>query len=607
MSIKSFRQMSKIFPLSTLSLGMGLGIHDANAINTRIVDMLFSGDYRATGSIDFDAGTGSFTSKDKFFSSHWTATVVQTFTTPGDYVFAGPGGVPGDPNTKDPVNDTLAIQSYNYQFTLQPGQVAAGLFFDWSTNFDIPVLSIYDCSNPDTGCRAAGPGDSTGNNIGGVPMVTQPFAGQAPAFNGTAPGAVNPDGAFPVLPAPPLVLANDVSGLNAGFAVTIPWTPNLTGSTTPTCTIVQTPSQGTATVQPDCSSGSYTSGAAAANVSFVYRVSVPGGDSFAPGAMNTDDGTVSVSVSNIVPPTAVNDTASAAVGTAVGIDVLVNDSATGGASLVPASVTVTQAPTKGTVTSIDPVTGIVSYLPNPGFCGADSFKYTVADDQPLTSADALVTVAVESNGQLCSSDDGVTISGGPSDPNNDGLVSLSDLLSAGIPQDGGVLQPCVGGCFDFRATGVTGTTATFVLPLSQLTPIAPLMRKWNGSAWVNFVAVGADSVATATKIGGRCPDPGTGYTDGISPGKECIRLIISDGGPNDADGIVNGEIVDPSGVGSENIPSAGTELGSASGCTIGNARANPARHFDWAFLLGFIGVLCFWRKKQCRQAKGQSN
>lgn len=589
MSVKSsssYKQMSKIFPLSALAIGMGLGVNDASAINTRIVNMLFSSNFRATGNIDFDAATGSYTSIDPFYNAHWTATVVQTFTTPGPHAFTDTGPV-------NNFNDGIPIGTYNYQFTLAPGQVAAGVFFDWNGNNDIPVLTIYDCSNPDNGCRAAGPGDSGGNNIGGVAMQTPPFSGQAPAFNDAA-GGTAPSGAA-VLPAPALVLANDISNLNAGTTLTIPWTPSLTGTTAPTCTIVQQPAQGSATVQADCSSGTFTAGSATGSVSFVYRVSVPGGDLAASGAMNTDDGTVNVTVSSVVPPTAADDTAATAVNTAVDIDVLANDSATTGAMLDPASVAITQQPASGSAT-VNTVTGVITYTPAPGFCGSDSFGYTVTDDQPVTSGVGTVNINTESNGQLCSSDN-VVISGGSSDPNNDGLVSLSDLLSAGIPMDTGVVQPCIGGCFDFSASGLTpGATAKFVLPLSGPLPVAPLMRKWNGSAWTNFVVTATDSVASAGKVSGRCPSPVSGYTPGVLPGNECIRLIISDGGPNDADGSANGVIVDPSGVGKDNIRGTDAGLGSAAGCSISGASERPWRHLDWMLLSGFIGLLCFWRK-----------
>jgi MYXO-CTERM domain-containing protein len=50
------------------------------------------------------------------------------------------------------------------------------------------------------------------------------------------------------------------------------------------------------------------------------------------------------------------------------------------------------------------------------------------------------------------------------------------------------------------------------------------------------------------KIEGTCPELGSdSYTLGLTTGDDCVQLMIEEGGPNDADGLVNGTLVDPGG------------------------------------------------------------
>jgi len=88
------------------------------------------------------------------------------------------------------------------------------------------------------------------------------------------------------------------------------------------------------------------------------------------------------------PPVAVNDTAATNESTSVTINVLANDSDPD------------HGPQPLTVISVGPaangaaslVAGQVSYLPNPGFYGVDSFVYTISDGAATASATVTVTV-----------------------------------------------------------------------------------------------------------------------------------------------------------------------------------------------------------------------
>ncbi|HPD14740.1 MAG TPA: peptidylprolyl isomerase [Planctomycetota bacterium] len=91
-------------------------------------------------------------------------------------------------------------------------------------------------------------------------------------------------------------------------------------------------------------------------------------------------------------PLSHNDTAVTDEDQPVVIDVLANDVATS-SPLDPASVTVGTAPSHGQ-TSVNPDTGEITYTPDPGYTGPDTFTYTVADMLGTLSAVATVSMTV---------------------------------------------------------------------------------------------------------------------------------------------------------------------------------------------------------------------
>lgn len=89
-----------------------------------------------------------------------------------------------------------------------------------------------------------------------------------------------------------------------------------------------------------------------------------------------------------VAPVAADDAAATAVDTAITVDVLANDSDANGDPLVVTNLT---QPTSGAV-ALNP-DQTVTYTPNPGFLGSDSFTYT-ANDGTADSSPATVTITV---------------------------------------------------------------------------------------------------------------------------------------------------------------------------------------------------------------------
>ena len=151
-------------------------------------------------------------------------------------------------------------------------------------------------------------------------------------------------------------------------------------------TVTSAASNGTTSVNPTTGAITYTPDTGfIGQDSFVYSVSDDDADS--------DTAVVSVNVGSgqNTPPTAVNDSASTTEGNAVVANVLANDSDVDG-TLDPATVTVTSAASNGT-TSVNPTTGAITYTPDTGFTGQDSFVYSVADDD-ADSDTATVTITV---------------------------------------------------------------------------------------------------------------------------------------------------------------------------------------------------------------------
>lgn len=109
----------------------------------------------------------------------------------------------------------------------------------------------------------------------------------------------------------------------------------------------------------------------------------------------------------------------------------------------------------------------------------------------------------------------------------------------------------VGALYDFEITGLTATdpTARVVLPLPISLPPDAVWRKFINGGWFTFVESDTDLVESGLAVDGNCPGVAAdaGWVPGLVAGNNCVRLTLSDGGPNDADGEINGAIRDPGG------------------------------------------------------------
>ena len=170
----------------------------------------------------------------------------------------------------------------------------------------------------------------------------------------------------------------------------------------------------------------------------------------------TDTALVVLSVINN-PPNAVDDVATTDEDTPVDIFVIGNDSDAEG-PLNTSSVTVYNGPANGS-TTVNPVTGEVTYTPDPEFSGIDSFQYVVCDQAtPALCDSALVTVTVvDVNDPPVASDDAAST-------NEDTPITI-DLTANDTDPDGSIddastaaVTPPVNGTLVFNGDGTVDYT-----------------------------------------------------------------------------------------------------------------------------------------------------
>lgn len=93
-----------------------------------------------------------------------------------------------------------------------------------------------------------------------------------------------------------------------------------------------------------------------------------------------------------------------------------------------------------------------------------------------------------------------------------------------------------------------GQTASIVIPLATPAHSDSVYRKYDivNGTWGNFEVTLKDLVWSTEGQSGVCPNPDSPlWQKGISPNAWCVKIDITDGGPNDDDGEANGIIVDP--------------------------------------------------------------
>ncbi len=211
-----------------------------------------------------------------------------------------------------------------------------------------------------------------------------------------------------------------------------------------TLTTKQAPSHGSATINSTTGIITYAPDAGFAGAdAFTYAVKDNDG-------AESNIATVSITVTPAnLPPQAADDIASTQAGQPVVIDVLSNDAdADADGTLVSSSTQIVNTPANGSA-SVSAVNGEITYTPNPGFDGTDTFLYHVNDDDGATSNDATVTVTVAGTGGGHLTFLAV----------EDGQVKVTELgKNYGAKGTGKVESGKFRFYFKFNVTGVTGVT-----------------------------------------------------------------------------------------------------------------------------------------------------
>ncbi|KGJ87024.1 M4 family metallopeptidase [Colwellia psychrerythraea] len=93
-----------------------------------------------------------------------------------------------------------------------------------------------------------------------------------------------------------------------------------------------------------------------------------------------------------------------------------------------------------------------------------------------------------------------------------------------------------------------GAIVVIPLPDNVTIPAQASFRKYiSNKGWFTFIEDGKNVISSAyLDTNNNCPPPiSVEYTSGLDTGHQCIQLVIEDGGPNDADGQINGQVEDP--------------------------------------------------------------
>ena len=186
---------------------------------------------------------------------------------------------------------------------------------------------------------------------------------------------------------------------------------------------------------------------------------------------------------------------------------------------------------------------------------------------------------------------------------NDGVGSIAD---EGHTFDNGL--------FDFVVDKLPVAGQSVDIVIAQFAPIPAnaVYRKLMPDGWQSFVEDDKNSIASAAGAEGYCPPPNSpAYTTGLTEGHWCVQLTIEDGGPNDADRMVNQSVNDPGGVAvaaasdAENPPLR-TGVDGMGGCTLGSGDSTT---FDPVLPLLFILSLLYLIRGKVRLflAKKRSN
>ncbi len=524
-------------------------------------DLKFTWDGTLLTSVSNPKVNATLASPTPFFGFPWTTHDVQIFG-PGTYTFEA---CPPPINSATQVaadGSTHCTGPKSLTMKVKPGEVGAHMLFDWNGNNNIDVVMVWKVNHTWTGA------------VNG----TNSFGASGAPFNLAVAGDTKPDGTPVMISGHPVPGHPMVDGPFIGFRANFnlnfnpPYALPVVSATTmqggkPIAVVV--PSGGPVTI---------TASSDTAGVTYDWSTS--------------DAALKAVNSNGTTSSTFVFDPSTLPSGKVVTARVTITDPATKEQSLaevvplrVDSTLTLAQAQsTKGN--------GIPDYY--------DHGPSAVTELQGKPSG----TFLLQSTGKL--------VLGSMAEQIGAGTGKYGAILPAtDLPKDPDVTQSCVGGCFDFDITGITTPPGSAQVVLPLLAPIPPkaTYRKFVNGTWRNFFlktsTVEGGKIASAPhNNSGTCPPPGTAYKPGLTKGDFCVQLTLNDGGRNDADGAINGTIVDPGGVAgaststTSTVSTVGTPDVGSSGCSISPTPVSAWRGGAWWLIGTVIGWLGFSRRRR---------
>jgi hypothetical protein len=295
---------------------------------------------------------------------------------------------------------------------------------DTKENGDGEVASIAWTSDTELSTVVLKAGPSSLNYDGGLSGGAASGAGDT-AGSGQTPSSPCPSGEVLILK------EEDVEGAEVDPTTTTDVLANdsdLDGSLDPATVQVQSgPSDGSVTVNNDGTIDYTPDSGFTGSDSYTYTVKDGDG-------AESSEATVTITVNSVnTAPTANDDSDDTTEGQSTPTDVLANDSDPDG-SLAPSTVAVQSGPSDGSV-SVDGLTGEITYTPNSGFTGQDTYTYTVKDNDGAESNEATVTITV--NGDDGDDDENTAATAGCSGALGGGVAFTDNGDLKTVPGDGG--------------------------------------------------------------------------------------------------------------------------------------------------------------------------
>jgi len=191
----------------------------------------------------------------------------------------------------------------------------------------------------------------------------------------------------------------------------------------------------------------------------------------------------------------------------------------------------------------------------------DSDEDGIPDSKDTSDEANVLAVDADTSDAEVTADEGVTLTtGDAAQASGVAGVAITEETVAASGEDGGDAPDngtdedfdYPGGLYDFEVVDlpVPGMSVNIVFPQTSPIPEDAVYRVYTeAEGWRDFVIDENNAVKSALGADNACPGAGDdAYVDGLIAGDMCLQLTIQDGGPNDADGEINGGIDDPSGI-----------------------------------------------------------